>query len=198
MVLFDEDPVTLISQTTSNFHTSSDLSSLTRISESLTTLRNARSLRLSESQRTLSTLSRRLHHLAQSHRDEVSHHDAADHEQQMRGLDNAKFNVAKAASSLEIEGERMEAELRLLKTRLDALELEGVEGSRLPSDAEDDTLLKLHFYRSLGVDVEQDATTGDFNRAVVRNPARGHVHVVDFEPARFDRSFYAKHLWATL
>lgn len=43
-------------------------------------------------------------------------------------LDTQKFRVAKAASDLEIEGERLEQELDSLRSRLQQLELQGVEG----------------------------------------------------------------------
>lgn len=43
-------------------------------------------------------------------------------------LDTQKFRVAKAASDLEIEGERLEQELDSLRTKLQQLELQGVEG----------------------------------------------------------------------
>ncbi len=43
-------------------------------------------------------------------------------------LDTQKFRVAKAASDLEIEGERLEQELDGLKSRLQQLDLQGVEG----------------------------------------------------------------------
>lgn len=43
-------------------------------------------------------------------------------------LDTQKFRVAKAASDLEIEGERLEQELEGLKGRLRALDMQGIEG----------------------------------------------------------------------
>ncbi len=43
-------------------------------------------------------------------------------------LDTQKFRVAKAASDLEIEGERLEQELDSLRSKLQQLELQGVEG----------------------------------------------------------------------
>ena len=43
-------------------------------------------------------------------------------------LDTQKFRIAKAASDLEIEGERLEQELEGLKSRLQELDIQGVEG----------------------------------------------------------------------
>ena len=58
-------------------------------------------------------------------------------------LDTQKFRVAKAASDLEIEGERLEQELDGLKSRLQQLDLQGVEGDdvmKAKREMEDPTL----------------------------------------------------------
>lgn len=52
-------------------------------------------------------------------------------------------------------------------------------------------------YRSLGIDVSQDANTGVFNRAVIRNPAKGDVNVVNVD-GKVDRSVYANVFWDSL
>jgi kinetochore protein Spc24 len=57
--------------------------------------------------------------------------------------------------------------------------------------------LKLQVYRSLGIDVSQDASTGIFNRAVIRNPAKRDVNVVNVD-AKVDRSVYANMFWDSL
>ncbi|GAB7356809.1 hypothetical protein MBLNU459_g7693t1 [Dothideomycetes sp. NU459] len=204
MVVFDEDPVTLIRQTTANFHTASDLSSIARISSSLSTLRSARSLRLASQSGALSQLSRRLHHTSAAHEADLHRHDAAQHATEILALDTEKFRVAKAASELEIEGERLGGELRGLRGVLARLEEGGDEGgageaARTPAQrrAEDEIVLKLRVYRSLGIDAEMDPRTGEFGRAVVRNTRTGDVRVVQMD-AKFDRFFYANHFWGTL
>lgn len=58
----------------------------------------------------------------------VASHQSGDHAAQIVELDTQKFRIAKAASDLEIEGERLEQELETLKGRLQELELQGVEG----------------------------------------------------------------------
>jgi kinetochore protein Spc24, fungi type len=55
----------------------------------------------------------------------------------------------------------------------------------------------LQFYRSLGIDVTQDATTGDFTRAVIRNTQRGDVNVVNVD-GKLSRSFYANMFWDSM
>ncbi len=57
--------------------------------------------------------------------------------------------------------------------------------------------LKLQVYRSLGIDVSQDANTGVFNRAVIRNPAKGDVNVVNVD-GKVDRKVYADMFWDSL
>lgn len=106
-----------------------------------------------------------------------------------------------------------------LKAQLDTLDREGVEGGRRGSESEGDEVLyvqprpvsslfraftniyvprlKLQVYRSLGIDVSQDANTGVFNRAVIRNPAKGDVNVVNVD-GKVDRRVYANMFWDSL
>ncbi|KAK4541829.1 hypothetical protein LTR36_007361 [Oleoguttula mirabilis] len=195
MVLFDEDPVTLISETTNQFHIAPDKDSLTRITASLATLSATRHHKLHSQQTTLKTLSRRLNNLHSQASYEEERHDAGKHASEMLRMDTEKFRVAKGVSDVEIEGERLGGELAGLRAVLEGLEREGVEGGRLAGgDGEDEVLLKLQFYRSLGIDVAQDSVTGDFHRAVIRNTARGDVNVVNVD-GTLDRSFYANMFW---
>ncbi|KAL1585497.1 hypothetical protein WHR41_05598 [Cladosporium halotolerans] len=198
MVLFDEDPVTLISETTNQFHIAPDKDSLTRISSSLNALGSNRASRLAAQQNALKSLSRRLNNLHSQHEYEENRHDAGKHASEILALDAEKFRIAKSAYDVEVEGERLEGELAGLKAQLDTLEREGVEGSRRGNgDEGDEVLLKLQVYRSLGVDVSQDANTGTFNRAVIRNPAKGDVNVVNVD-GKLDKSFYANMFWDSL
>jgi kinetochore protein Spc24 len=57
--------------------------------------------------------------------------------------------------------------------------------------------LKLKLYRTLGIDVEADKTTGEYNKAVIRNAAKGDVHVVNIDP-KFSRHFYTNYFWRTM
>ncbi len=89
-------------------------------------------------------LSRNLNTLASHHSETVSSHNATDHASQIVELDTQKFRIAKAASDLEIEGERLEQELEGLKGRLQELETQGVEGDegiRDRREQEDETML---------------------------------------------------------
>jgi kinetochore protein Spc24 len=72
---------------------------------------------------------------------------------------------------------------------------------RLMRDGEEHILtinsLKLKLYRTLGIDVEADPTTGQYNKAVIRNAAKGDVHVVNIDP-KFSRHFYTNYFWRTM
>ena len=61
--------------------------------------------------------------------------------------------------------------------------------------AEDDVLLTLKMYRSLGIEVEHDGVF--FTKAIVRNQSKGDVHVVKIEK-KFSRFFYANYFWGVL
>ncbi len=69
--------------------------------------------------------------MSQQHSETVSSQSSTDHASQILELDAQKFRAAKAASDLEIEGERLEQELEGLKGRLHDLEAEGIEGNAL-------------------------------------------------------------------
>ena len=57
--------------------------------------------------------------------------------------------------------------------------------------------LKLKVYRMLNIDIEPDANTGLYNKAVVRNKEKGDVHVVNIDP-KVSRYFYANFFWNTM
>ena len=58
----------------------------------------------------------------------IAVHDSGKHAAEIVELDTKKFRIAKAASELEIESERLESELEMLKERLADLEAQGLEG----------------------------------------------------------------------
>jgi len=198
-MLLDEDPATLIHNTIGNFNIHPDKNALSRITDSLSTLHQARDLRIREAESALKKLSRTLSTLESHHNESMSSYNPASHAQQILALDTQKFRIAKAASDLEVESERLEQELESLKAKLSELEAQGVEGSegeRGKRELEDAVLLKLKVYRSLNIDIEADEA-GNYNKAIVRNNQKGDVHVVNIDP-RFSRSFYANYFWQTL
>lgn len=101
-----------------------------------------------------------------------------------------------------MEAERLSSQQADLAARLQELELQGLDGS--PDDAanrrdpvDDEVLLRLKVYRSLGIDLERDEKDGDFSRAIVRNDRKGDVHVINMDK-KFSRYFYANYFWQTL
>ncbi|EAW18896.1 kinetochore Spc24 family protein [Aspergillus novofumigatus IBT 16806] len=198
-MLLDEDPATLIHHTIGNFNIQPDKQAVTRINDSLSTLQQSRELRMRDAESALRKLSRNLHALTAQHEEAVSAHDSAKHAAQMVELDTKKFRIAKAATELEIESERLEGELEMLKERLAELEAQGLEGdeaTRREREADDATILRLKIYRSLGIDIEADEA-GNFGKAVIRNSRKGDVHVVNMDP-KFSRFFYANYFWSTM
>ncbi|OKL57590.1 putative kinetochore protein spc24 [Talaromyces atroroseus] len=198
-MLLDEDPATLIQHTVGNFNINPDKLAVTRINESLATLQQSRDLRIREAETALRKLSRNLKSIEANYDETVASHDPARHAQEILELDAQKFRLAKAASDLEIESERLEGDLEMLKERLAELETQGLEGDetvRREREADDATILRLKVYRSLGIDVEADEA-GNYNKAVIRNSRKGDVHVVNIDP-KFSRFFYANYFWQTM
>ncbi|BAE59770.1 Spc24 subunit of Ndc80-domain-containing protein [Aspergillus flavus] len=198
-MLLDENPGTLIHHTIGNFNIQPDKQAVTRINDSLSTLQQSRELRMREAESSLRKLSRHLHSLNAQHEEAVAAHDSSKHAADMVELDTKKFRIAKAATELEIESERLESELEMLKERLADLEAQGLEGdeaTRRERELDDATILRLKIYRSLGVDIEAD-DAGNFNKAVIRNSRKGDVHVVNIDP-KFSRFFYSNYFWSTM
>lgn len=136
------------------------------------------------------------------HAELTAQHRASEHANSIAQLDSQKFRIAKAASDLEMDTERLASQAADLQARLTELELQGVEGSAPGEDGagssvEDEVLLRLKVYRSLGIEVERDGKEGEFSRAVVRSDRKGDVHVVNLDK-KFSRFFYANYFWQTL
>lgn len=189
-----------MSEATSQFHIAPDKDSLTRVSDSLHALATARQSRIDHQSSVLSSLSRRLNNLKGQTSYEEERHDAGKHAEEMLKMDTEKFKIAKGVNDAEIESERLSGELAALKQSLQTLEREGVEGGargKTAEEREDEIVLKLQFYRSLGIDANQDASTGEYNRAVVRNSAKGDVNVVNVD-GTMGKSFYANMVWDSL
>lgn len=129
--------------------------------------------------------------------DKNNKNSSSNHAADISRLDTQKFRIAKAASDLEVDTERLSGQLADLHARLQELELQGAEGGGGGELVEDELLLRLKVYRSLGIDVERDARDGEFARAVIRNDRKGDVHVVNLDK-KFSRFFYANYFWQTL
>ncbi|EPE08867.1 kinetochore protein spc24 [Ophiostoma piceae UAMH 11346] len=205
-MLFEEDPSVLIQHTVDNFNIAPDKGAVSRIKESLATLQEARQLQVEQADSAMKKLARQLNTLGAQHEELASKHASAAHAPTIAHLDTEKFRVAKAASDLEMETERLSAQAADLSARLQELELQGDDGPA-PSSAsnggsgtvDDEVLLRLRVYRSLGIELERDGTghEGEWSRAVIRNDRKGDVHVVNMDK-KFSRFFYANYFWQTL
>ena len=92
---------------------------------------------------TSAELSRNLSSMQQQQHELTSSNGAADHASRIVELDTRKFRIAKAASDLETEGERLEQELEGLRGHLHELDVQGVDGGdsvRVKREAEDPTM----------------------------------------------------------
>jgi hypothetical protein len=143
----------LISQCTANFKSRGDLDSLLRISDSLSTLSQFRSQNLQSLQGTLSKLSRTHQTLSSQHNHVVAQHNPTDHASTILKLDTEKFKIAKQASDLEIEGERLQSELSRLGNVLGELEAEGVEGGERERGPEEDATVYVYHRTSPNVPI---------------------------------------------
>lgn len=121
-MLLDEDPASLISECIGNFNIAPDRSVLSRISASLSHLKQHRSQQTSTHESNLKRTTRALHSLEQQHSITLSSHNPTEHAEEILRLDSDKFRVAKEASDLEIEGERLDGELQGLRRQLEAVE----------------------------------------------------------------------------
>ncbi|KAM3515232.1 hypothetical protein MY11210_001125 [Beauveria gryllotalpidicola] len=204
-MLLSEDPATLIRHTIENFNIHPDKLAVSRVGESLSTLQQARDLRLREAESSLKQLARQLSALSQQQASLAAAHAAADHASAISDLDTHKFRTAKAASDAEAEAERVALQAADLAARLQELELQGVEGDvgggggggKRRDFVDDEVLLRLKVYRSLGIEIERDEESGEWAKAVIRNDRKGDVHVVNMEK-KFSRYFYANYFWKTL
>jgi kinetochore protein Spc24 len=187
----------LIANCIENFNIAPDRASLKRTNAALTHLTAARMQILQRHQSGLHALNRNLTTLQSTHALTVQSHNPASHAGDILRLDTEKFRIAKEASEAELEGERLEKDVESARRTLAELG-EDEEGGVAGKEAlDDEMLLKLKVYRMLNIDVEPDAETGLYTRAVVRNPAKGDVHVVNVDP-KFSRYFYANYFWSTL
>ncbi|CAI6098339.1 hypothetical protein V2G26_000953 [Clonostachys chloroleuca] len=199
-MLLEEEPATLIHATIDNFNINQDRLAVARIGESLSTLQQARDLHLRDEETSLKKLNRQLNTLTSQYEDLSTAHSSADHASKISRLDTKKFRTAKAASDAEMEAERLAQQAADLNARLQELELQGVEGdeaARRRDAVDDEVLLRLKVYRSLGIDIERDERDGEWSKAVVRNDRKGDVHVVNMDK-KFSRYFYANYFWSTL
>jgi kinetochore protein Spc24 len=128
----------LIASCAANFNIGPDRSSLARINDSLSTLHACRQAQLDGLQSTLQKLSRQQQTLSSTHSLTLSSHNPTNHASEILRLDTEKFKIAKQASDLEIEGERLGAELVRLEETLGDLDDAGIEGAEAARGSSED------------------------------------------------------------
>ncbi|KAG9248456.1 Spc24 subunit of Ndc80-domain-containing protein [Calycina marina] len=197
-MLLDEDPATLIQHTIGNFNIAPDKQAVARINESLSTLQQARDLRVRESESALKKLSRTLTTLKNNYSETLSTHSSTAHASKIATLDTQKFRIAKSASDLEIESERLSSQLADLQARLQELEMQGVDGgdNARRGLVDDEISLKLKIFSSLGIQPEKSGGV-NYNKAVISHGTQGNLNIVSFD-GKASRYFNANYLWEAL
>ena len=144
-------------------------------------------------------LSRTYTALNNNHLETLSSHSSTAHASEIATLDNQKFRIAKSANDLEIESERLSSQLADLQARLQELEMQGVDGGENARRGlvDDEITLKLKIYRGMGIDIEKDRESGEYNKAIIHNEKKGDVNIVNLDN-KFSRYFYANYLWQQL
>lgn len=159
-------PEKLIHDVLANFSISSDMQSLTRINETLSSVSVTRAKTLVDSRNLLRALSRRVDIARQSMEAAIAAAAKAEHGQNMLRLDREKFSLAKNINELESSSHHLEGQLARLREELESIDGEDAMQTAM-MQAEDGTLLKLKVYRSLGIEIQEDGA-GGYNKAVIR------------------------------
>ncbi|KAJ1959545.1 putative kinetochore protein spc24 [Dispira parvispora] len=115
--------------------------------------------------------------------------DGLTHSERLVQLDREKYSMAKHINERETSVNSLNATVERLKEKLAQLEARDVE-KELPPDS---TVLKLHIYRSLGIEFVEDAT-GQINKALVRSASTNDVSAVLVNGSESDY-YYANRLW---
>lgn len=134
----------------------------------------------------------------------MSTHSATSHASTIATLDTNKFRIAKSASDLEIESERLSSQLADLQSKLQELDVQGVEGGEdsFPSvrasrsAVDDEVLLMLRVYRDLGIHVDKDED-GEYKKVAITNRATRDVQIVNLDD-QFSKFFYANFFWQSM
>ena len=123
-MLLEEDPHTLIASIHESFSIESDTSQITRVSDQLHHLRQAREKQRDEQQHLLRLLTRKLDVTRQSYDESAAEHALAGHNQAILALDRKKFALAKSVNDLESAAHALEGQLARLREELDTLDAE--------------------------------------------------------------------------
>lgn len=198
MVILDAPPAVLIADITTKFTSSADKATIARISDTQSTLDQARELSKRAGLDALKTLSVTLNRLKSNYSETTKNHSSADHATEISQMDSSKFRTAKSLTSLESTNSHLSAELAGLQARLAELENEGPEGGKEArrTEMDDEVVLKLSVYRSLGMEVER-GSDGEYRKMVVRGRGKGDVMVVDVD-GKGSRAWYAGYFWGAL
>lgn len=163
MVLLEEEPREFLSSLIKNFELS-DTRQISRINDSLRTLSTARAKEQDTVRSTLRQISRKSDFAEQSLKETEKAHREANHPERMTRLDREKFALGKAVNELESKAHSLEG--RLARLREQARNVEEEDPYERALGEQEQVLLRLMLYRSLGIELEGDGA-GGFSRATV-------------------------------
>ncbi|EEB07713.1 spindle pole body protein Spc24 [Schizosaccharomyces japonicus yFS275] len=187
-----DNPIELIQSTLAGFQIGPDLKSLAHIQIAKEEISKHRQQQLQDSVSLLKALSRKLEVSAQTLVSLENSSRENDHEKAVVSLDRRRFQLAKAINDTETEIMSLESTLQNIKTQL--LELEETPKKSQEASEDDATLLKLQCYRSLGIELMEDETTGG-RKAIIHTDKK--ISVVQITQKN-DPFFYSNRLWELL
>ena len=198
MVILDASPAILIADITTKFQTNADKATVARIADTQATLDQARDLSKRQGLDALKRLSVTLNRLKTNYAETTKNHSSAEHASEIAQMDSNKFRTAKTLTSLESSNAHLNAELAGFQAKLAQLEIEGPEGGKEAerTELDDELLLKLRVYRSLGMEVDR-GSDGEYRKMVVRGRGKGDVIVVDVD-GKGSKAWYANYFWGAL
>ncbi|KAA8895376.1 Spc24 subunit of Ndc80-domain-containing protein [Sphaerosporella brunnea] len=196
MVLLEEEPHRLLASVQENFGIDGDTAQIARISDDLKSLQSSRQKTKDDQQRLLRNLTRALNAAKQTHDEAAKTHQSARHVEKLYELDREKFNLGKKILDLEKQTHLLEGQLAQLRQELDNLDADDPT-DRAVQEEDDGTTLKLHVYRGLGIELEEDGA-GGYSKAIVRNVAKGDFNIVNLEEKKWTRHFYVNYFWDLL
>lgn len=124
----------------------------------------------------------------------MSSHSSSQHASEVAALDTQKFRIAKEATSLETETERLSSQLFDLRARVAELDAQGPEGGdAIKKDETNDALvLKSRVFGLFGTAERGDG--GEWNKLVLGNAKKGESKVVQVDP-KGDKKVWADMIW---
>lgn len=176
----------LIHYTLDTFDSGQDLALLDRIDRSKQQLYALRQRQLEEQRESVKALARQLELIKQGDGQDLEDDELS---REISKLEGDKFSLAKKISDLESEYHSNLATLDALEKELEEVDQQDAE-DQVTTTIDNATLLKLKFYRSLGVNLDSD-DMNSVEKVLVKS--RTGVHELKLE--NYSDSFISNFIW---